>query len=74
MRSIRINVSLPRDVLSEISRDIKPRKRSQFITDAIKKSLREKRAQKLAAEYEEASAETCRINRELEGAVVDGLD
>ncbi len=74
MNSVRINVSLPKDVFTEISRDIKPRRRSQFITDAIKKSLREKRAQQLSAEYEEASAEIRRVNQELEGAISDGLD
>jgi len=74
MNSVRINVSLPRNVFMEISKSIKPRKRSQFITDAIKNSLREKKAQKLAAEYEDASAEICRINQELDGAIADGLD
>jgi metal-responsive CopG/Arc/MetJ family transcriptional regulator len=74
MHTVRVNISLPEELLKEISREIGPRKRSRFITQAITRSLKELKDQKLAAEYEEASAEISRINQELEGAVADGLD
>jgi metal-responsive CopG/Arc/MetJ family transcriptional regulator len=74
MNSIRINISLPKDVYREISDIIEPRKRSRFITEAVKNRLKEQRVQRLAAEYEEASAEIKRINQELEGVITDGLD
>jgi len=74
MSSVRINVSVPKEVFEEISRDVEPRKRSRFISEAIKRSLRERKAQKLATEYEEASIEIKKINQELEGAISDGLD
>ncbi len=74
MNSVRINISLPKEVLKEITKDIEPRKRSRFITEAIKKHLKEQKARRLAAEYEEASAEVRRINQELEGVTSDGLD
>jgi metal-responsive CopG/Arc/MetJ family transcriptional regulator len=74
MSFVRINVSLPEKVFKELSKDIEPRKRSKFIAESIKNSLRGKRAQKLAAEYDEASAEIKRINQELEGTINDGLD
>lgn len=74
MSSVRINISLPKDVVVEISRTVGSRKRSRFIAEAIVASLREQRAQRLAAEYEEASAEIRRVNQELEGAIADGLD
>jgi len=74
MSSVRINVSLPEETFKEISRDIEPRKRSRFITQAVKRSLKELKKQRLAAEYEEAAAEIKRINQELEGAISDGLD
>jgi metal-responsive CopG/Arc/MetJ family transcriptional regulator len=74
MNSVRINISLPKEVFKEVSKAVGPRKRSQFITAAIRKSLREQKAQKLAAEYEEASKEVRRINQELEGVISDGLD
>lgn len=74
MSFIRMNVSVPEEVFTEISRHIEPRKRSRFITDAIKHFLKERKERKLAAEYEEASAEILRINQELEGVISDGLD
>ena len=74
MGTVRINVSIPKDVFGEMSHEVEPRKRSQFITEAIKRLIKEKRVQKLAAEYREASEEIRRVNQELEGAVNDGLD
>lgn len=74
MGSVRINISLPEDAYKELSRDIEPRKRSRFIAQAVKKSLKDLKRQKLAAEYEEASSEIRRINQELEGVLSDGLD
>jgi metal-responsive CopG/Arc/MetJ family transcriptional regulator len=74
MNSVRINISLPKETFKELSRDIEPRKRSRFITQAVMRSLKEIKKQKLAAEYEEASAEIRKVNEELEGVVSDGLD
>ena len=74
MNSVRINISLPKETFKELSRDIEPRKRSRFITQAVMRSLKEIKKQKLAAEYEEASVEIKRINKELEGVISDGLD
>jgi metal-responsive CopG/Arc/MetJ family transcriptional regulator len=74
MNSVRINISLPKETFKELSRDIEPRKRSRFITQAVMRSLKEIKKQKLAAEYEEASAEIKRINKELEGVISNGLD
>jgi len=74
MSSVRINISLPEETFEELSRDIEPRKRSRFITQAVKRSLKEIKEQRLAAEYEEAAAEVRRVNQELEGTLSDGLD
>ncbi len=74
MNSVRINISLPKETFKELSRDIEPRKRSRFITQAVMRSLKEIKKQKLGAEYEEASAEIQRINKELEGVISDSLD
>jgi metal-responsive CopG/Arc/MetJ family transcriptional regulator len=73
MSSVRINVSIPQEVYMELS-EIESRKRSRFISEAVKHFLKERKERKLAAEYEEASAEIKRINQELEGAISDGLD
>ena len=74
METIRINVSLPKEVFIELSKETKSRKRSQFITEAIKRLVKEKRDQRLASEYQEAATEIRAINKELEGAINDGLD
>jgi len=74
MHTVRVNISLPEDLLNEISREVGPRKRSRFITQAIARSLKELKDQKLAAEYEEAAAEISRINQEVDGVTADGLD
>ena len=74
MSSIRINVSLPEDTFEELSKAVDSRKRSQFITEAVRLLLKKKRAQRLAVEYQEAAAETRKINKEFEGAISDGLN
>ena len=71
--SVRINVSLPEDLFEELSREVEPRKRSRFITTAIERVLRDKKAGRLAAEYREAATEIRRVNQELEGVIGDGL-
>jgi metal-responsive CopG/Arc/MetJ family transcriptional regulator len=70
----RININVPEEVLDEISEVVEPRKRSRFITEAILRSLNELRGKKLALEYEEAAEEIRKVNRDLEGAIADGLD
>jgi metal-responsive CopG/Arc/MetJ family transcriptional regulator len=74
MDFVRINVSLPKEIVSELSKRFPARKRSQFITEALKKHLKDQKAQRLAAEYEEAAAEIRRVNQDLEGTLSDGLD
>ena len=74
MDFVRINVSLPKEVALELSKKLPPRKRSQFITEAVKKHLKEQKAKKLAAEYEEAAAEIKKVNQDLAGVLDDGLN
>ncbi len=74
MSTIRINVSLPEDTFEELSKADESRKRSQFVTKAVRLLLKKERAQRLAVEYQEAAAEARKINKELEGAISDGLD
>ena len=65
MASIRINVSLTKETFDELNDAVQPRKRSRFISKAIKDALRGEKAQRLAAEYREASAEIRRLNRQF---------
>jgi len=70
----RLNITLREDLLAELSRTVEPRKRSKFIQEAVARSLRELRERRLAREYEAASADMRRVNKELEGAIGDGID
>jgi metal-responsive CopG/Arc/MetJ family transcriptional regulator len=70
----RLNITLSEEILTELSREVEPRKRSRFIRDAVARSLKEIRERRLAREYEEASSEIRRIDNELEGVIGDGLD
>ncbi|NQT10834.1 MAG: hypothetical protein HQ573_06670 [Desulfobacteraceae bacterium] len=74
MGSVRINISIPEEIFDELSSEIKNRKRSRFITEAIKHTLKDIKEQRLAAEYLEASADIRKINQELEGVISDGLN
>ena len=74
MESVRINISIPKKIFDELSQEVECRKRSRFITEAIMRSIKERRNQRLAAEYREAAAEIRLINKELEGVISDGLD
>jgi metal-responsive CopG/Arc/MetJ family transcriptional regulator len=73
MEFIRINISLPKETVKELSRKLPPRKRSRFIAEAVQKHLQEQKAQRLAEEYEEAAEEVRRVNQDLEGVLDDGL-
>ncbi|OQY42437.1 MAG: hypothetical protein B6240_13940 [Desulfobacteraceae bacterium 4572_87] len=53
---------------------LEPRKRSQFINIAIRHLLKQKQAERLAAEYRDAVEEIRTINCDLEGTISDGLD
>jgi len=74
MGLIRINISLPRDIVAELSRRLPARKRSQFISEAVRRHLKDQMARQLAAEYAEAAEEIRRLNQDLEGTLNDGLD
>ena len=73
MEFVRINISLPKETVKELSRRLPPRKRSRFIAEAVEKHLREQEARRLAAEYEEAAEEIRRVNQDQEGVLTDGL-
>ena len=74
METVRINVSIPKNVFRELSQEVESRKRSRFITEAIVRLVKDRRDQRLAADYKEAAKEIHRINKELEGAINDGLN
>jgi metal-responsive CopG/Arc/MetJ family transcriptional regulator len=74
MESVRINISLPKEVFDELTHEVESRKRSRFVTEAIKRLIKDRKDQRLASEYREAAGEIRRINQDLEGVINDGLD
>ena len=74
MNTIRINISVSRAIYEELNEKVESRGRSRFISEAISYALREKRNQRLAADYREAAEEIKRINADMEGPVTDGID
>ncbi len=74
MNTVRLNISLPDSLFQELNCEVKPRQRSQFISTAITELLKQKKQQRLAAEYKEAAQDIRRINNELEGTISDGID
>ena len=74
MSRVRMNITLPEETYELLSREVDSRKRSRFIAEATVMLLRKSRAERLAREYQEAANDIRRVNRELEGAISDGLD
>ena len=65
MNTVRINISLPKETFQELTREVEPRKRSRFITEATKRLLKERQAQRLAREYQEEIGEAVFIEKPL---------
>jgi metal-responsive CopG/Arc/MetJ family transcriptional regulator len=74
MSIMRINVSLPQSTYQALSKEIEPRGRSRFISEAINNALTKRRNRRLAVEYREAGLEIKRLNADLEGTIADGID
>ena len=74
MKTVRISIRLPDDLLEELSRILGPGKRSRFIAEAVGRSLKEHRGRRLGAEYEAACQDISRVNAELATTVGDGVE
>jgi metal-responsive CopG/Arc/MetJ family transcriptional regulator len=74
MGTVRLNISLSESLVQELNNEVKSRQRSRFIANAVRESLKKKKEEKLAVEYKEAAQDIRRINQELEGVLLDGLD
>lgn len=73
MASVRINICLPEELLSQLKREVQPRETSKFITAAVRKQLDERHNERLAAEYQAAAAEIQEQYDDLEGTLTDGI-
>ena len=73
MASVRINICLPEELLSQLKREVQPRETSKFITAAVRKQLDERHKERLAAEDRAAAAEIQEHYNDLEGTLTDGI-
>ena len=75
---VRLNISLPSFIAEELDQFSLPRKRSQFIAEAIKlriKQLKEKKMEKLLKEgYKASHAEGLHLTKEFETVDIENWD
>ena len=69
----KVTVSLPKEIVDALRKQIPRRKRSEFIAETVKKQLERLEEQTLIKAYQEAYAEIERENQEFDGAAGDGI-
>lgn len=78
MSTERINITLPSEIAEKFKRKVNPRKRSEFISQAILKSLNEiekKQLEDLMIEgYIARNEDDKELISDLENTISDGLD
>jgi len=69
----KVTVSLPKETIDALRKEIPRRKRSKFIAEIIKKQLRKVKEEALIKAYKEAYAEIKKENQEFDGVSGDGI-
>jgi metal-responsive CopG/Arc/MetJ family transcriptional regulator len=69
----KVSVSLPKEIIEALRKEIPGRQRSKFIAQTIKKQLKKMKKQVLVKAYKEAYAEIEKENQEFDGATGDGI-
>jgi len=69
----KVTVSLPKEIVEALRREIPRRKRSKFIAETVKKQLKKMEKQVLVKAYKEAYAEIKKENQEFNGTTGDGI-
>jgi metal-responsive CopG/Arc/MetJ family transcriptional regulator len=76
--SVRLNVTIPKDLFVALSQHAGPRKKSQFIAHAIRKQIEQEQRQALDKALEEGyrngKAESLSIANEFADADLEGWD
>jgi len=76
--TVRMNITLPRDLVEALDILAGPRKRSQFISEAVKlriKQFERERLESLLAEgYRASREESLKLSGEFEAADLEGWD
>jgi metal-responsive CopG/Arc/MetJ family transcriptional regulator len=77
-KTVRLNVTLPKDLVMALNAHAGPRKKSQYIANAIRRQLEQDRKEALDRALEEGYRNTAReglaISREFEAADLEGWD
>lgn len=78
MSAVRINITLPEDVIELLKDHAGPREQSSFIAESVRMRAEQIKKEnlllELKAQYQEASKEALEINSEFEHTLTDGLD
>jgi hypothetical protein len=78
MRAVRLNIMLPEQIVREIEKRSKPRKRNQFILKAVEHHLETLKKEELEALLEEGykanRREALCITKEFESVDLEGWD
>ena len=73
---VRLNITMPKDLAQALDRVVGPRKRSQFIVEAVKQRIDQKKKEKLEKILEEGyratAKESAAISKEFEVADLEG--
>ena len=76
--TVRLNITIPKDLAQAGNRFTGPRKRSQFIAEAVKQRIEKKEKEELKKILEEGYRATARenlaITKEFESADLEGWD
>ena len=78
MESVRLNITLPKDLARQLESVVGARMRSKFIADAVAERIEALRKEALRAEmtegYERRKEEGLALTREFEAADLEGWD
>ena len=76
--TVRLNITIPKDLAEALKKFAGPRKRSQFIAEAVKQRIEQKEKEEMQKELEEgyqaAARQGLAIAKEFETADLDGWD
>ena len=78
MDTVRLNITLPKELAHVLNKLTEPGKRSRFIAEAIKQRIEQKQKEKLEQILEEgyrvAGKENITLTKEFEAADLEGWD
>ncbi|MCD6471665.1 hypothetical protein J7K55_00850 [Candidatus Aerophobetes bacterium] len=69
----KVTISLPKEIVDLLRKEIPRRKRSKFIAETIKKQLKKLKEQALIKAYKEAYTEIEKESQEFDGVTGNGI-